>query len=135
MRFVPFPVLSSSGDRVLGECTVPGGQCILITSLVQPLGFPGVLRKHHLRCAICLLWGADLRLRNSWQMSTIQENMVSNWEPAHSLMEDAGLWGRDCPLPSSSGCHKPVSLPLVVGGGTCTQPASSLLVFTQSFVL
>ena len=22
-----------------------------------------------------------------------QEDMVSNWEPAHSLVEDAGLWG------------------------------------------
>ena len=28
--------------------------------------------------------------------------MVSNWEPAHSLVEDASLWGRDCPLPFSS---------------------------------
>ena len=39
--------------------------------------------------------------------------MVSNWEPAHSLVEDAGLWGRDwsSPLPSSSGCHMPASLP------------------------
>ena len=39
---VLFPVLSSSGDRVLGECTVPGGPCILITSPSWPLGVPGV---------------------------------------------------------------------------------------------
>ena len=39
-------------------------------------------------------------------------------------MEDAGLWGRDCPLPSGSGCRLPVSLP-PVGGGACTQPTSS----------
>ena len=41
MRFVPFPGPSSSGDQVLGERTVPGGLCILITSLVPPTQFPG----------------------------------------------------------------------------------------------
>ena len=39
--------------------------------------------------------------------------MVSNWEPAHSLVEDARLWGRDCPLPSISDCSTPASLPPV----------------------
>ena len=39
--FRPFPGLSSSGDQVLGECTVPGGLCILITSLVPASQFPG----------------------------------------------------------------------------------------------
>ena len=33
LRFVPFPAPSSSGDQLLGECTVPGGLCVLITSL------------------------------------------------------------------------------------------------------
>ena len=32
--FVPFPGLSSSGDWVLGELTVPDGPCILMTSPV-----------------------------------------------------------------------------------------------------
>ena len=53
-------------------------------------------------------------------MSIIQEDMVSNWKPAHSLVDDAGLWGRDwsSPLPSGSGCHTTASLPLVgVGRG------------------
>ena len=40
VHFVPFPVLSSPGDQVLGECTVPGGPCILITSLVLTTEFP-----------------------------------------------------------------------------------------------
>ena len=40
MRFVPFPGPSSSGDQVLGECTVPGGLCILITFLVLATWFP-----------------------------------------------------------------------------------------------
>ena len=51
-----------------------------------------------------------------------QEDMVSNWEPGHSLVEDAGLWGQDWPLPSSSGCHMPSSLPLIgeVGWPVCS---------------
>ena len=40
-----------------------------------------------------------------------QEDVVSNKEPAHSLVEDAGLWGWDCPLPSDSGCRPLASLP------------------------
>ena len=43
--FVPFPSPRSSGNQVLGECTVLGGPCILITSLdVNRLPF-------------CLRWG------------------------------------------------------------------------------
>ena len=40
LRFVPFPGSSSSGDQVLGEHTVPGGLCILITSPVLAAQFP-----------------------------------------------------------------------------------------------
>ena len=48
-----------------------------------------------------------------------QEDVVSNWEPAHSLVEDASLWGYDwgSPLPSGSGCPTPASLPPAVGTG------------------
>ena len=41
--------------------------------------------------------------------SCSQEDMVSNRGPAHSLLEDASLWGWDCLLP-------PTSLPLVGEG-------------------
>ena len=64
----------------------------------------------------------------------LQEGMVSNWQSAHSLVENAGLWGWDFPLPSGSGCHTRASLPLV-GRGAYRQLASSPLVFVQSFVL
>ena len=37
------------------------------------LGFLGASPEHHFRCATCLLWGADLRLRCSWWMPTIQD--------------------------------------------------------------
>ena len=40
VHFVPFPGLSSSGNQVLGEHTVPGGPCILILSLVLAAWFP-----------------------------------------------------------------------------------------------
>ena len=69
MHFVPFPGLSSSGDQVLGECTVPGEPCVLITS-------PGpscLVESTVSGFAICVLWRADLRLRHSWRMSTIQD--------------------------------------------------------------
>ena len=39
--FMPFPVLSTSGNHVLGECTVPGGPFVLITSPVLAVQFPG----------------------------------------------------------------------------------------------
>ena len=34
MCFVPFPVLRSSSDQMLGKGTVPCGLCVLISSLV-----------------------------------------------------------------------------------------------------
>ena len=37
------------------------------------LGFPGAPHRHSLGCAMCLLWGADLRLWHSWQMWTAQD--------------------------------------------------------------
>ena len=45
VRFVPFLGLRSSGDQVLGERTVPGGLCILITSPIPASRFPGCATK------------------------------------------------------------------------------------------
>ena len=122
MCFLPFPGPSSSGDQVLGKCTVPGGPCILITSPVLATCFH--------RCAgrappqVC-----HVSPLGSWSQATSpladvsctgsQEDVVSNWEPAHILVKDAGLWGWDwsSPLPSSSGCHTPTSLSLMAGSG------------------
>ena len=42
VRFVHFPGLSSSGDQVLGERTVLGGPCVLITSLVPAATSQGI---------------------------------------------------------------------------------------------
>ena len=65
---------------------------------------------------------------------SIQEDLVSNWEPAHSLVEDAisgveiASW-----LPALAVAHLPLCLQLWEGASL--QLASSPLVFAQSFVL
>ena len=76
MRFVPFPGLSSSGDQVFGEHTIPSGHfprwTVRLNHLpIRPLSFPSAPPEHRVRYAVCLLWGADLGLRPSWQMSTV----------------------------------------------------------------
>ena len=48
--------------QVFGENTIPGVWCILSLPWSQLLSFLGALQEHHLRCAVCLLWWADLRL-------------------------------------------------------------------------
>ena len=60
--FVPFPGPSSSGDQVLGECTVPCGPCVLCTFLLLAAWFLGVLQGHSPRYSVCLLWRPNLRL-------------------------------------------------------------------------
>ena len=60
--FVPFPGPSSSGDRVLGECSRPQLELQLIASSIPSAQFSGCTTAHLLRCAMCLFWGADLWL-------------------------------------------------------------------------
>ena len=117
--FVPFPGLSSSGDQVLGERTLPRCAVPLITSLVPACRFPGCAAPHHLRCAVCLLWGADLWLQPSWQISRVQEPRKT-WEQLGACSQFGGgcrFWSQDCRLPSCSGCSPPASLPLSAGAG------------------
>ena len=120
-RLPPF----SSGCPCL---PISGGGCFLSLPPSLPLGFLGVQLACLLRCAVCLFWGADLWLRPSRQMSTIQ-NPKKSWlarKPACSLVDDASL-GLRLP-PSGSGCPR---LPVFSGGWAGLQPASSV----QSFVL
>ena len=114
LYFVPFQDPSHSGDWVLGQHTVPGGPCILCTSLVPATQFPEcatkapsqVYRVSPLRSrsqAVTLL--ADVNHPGS------QEDVISNWQPSHSLVE-TGLWGRDSSshLPFGSVCGVPQPL-------------------------
>ena len=58
------------------ESTVSGVLCVSSGELISGCDPPG-------RC----------------QLSGSQEDVVSNWEPTHSLVEDVGLWGQDCSSP------------------------------------
>ena len=62
-----------------------------------------------------------------------QEDVVSSWESAHSLVENVYLWGRDCPLLFDSGYCLPASLPLVAGGASPQLASSSLVLLTPLF--
>ena len=81
------------GDHVTGERTVPGEPCILITSLAAAAvsqvrcestvsGVPCFSSGEPTQAATLL---ADVNCPGS------QEDVVSNWDPAHSLVEDASL--------------------------------------------
>ena len=61
-----------------------------------------------------------------------QEDFVSNWEPAHSLVEEAVSGAKIAPFRL---WLLPACLSASGGGWAGLQLASSLLVFAQSFVL
>ena len=99
----PSPVRAAQVTRCLASCD-------LSPPLSQPLGFLGVQQAPPLRCAVCLLWGADLWLRPSRRMLTVQ-NPKESWlakKPVCSLVDDASLGLRLSP--SGSGCPACLSL-------------------------
>ena len=61
------------------------GWGVLSPTPSQPLGFLGAQQEHCLRCAVCLLWGADLWLRPSWWMSTVQ-HLKKTWLAPGNLL-------------------------------------------------
>ena len=81
LSFVPFPGLSSSGDQTLGERALPRWGA----SYRLPRPSCSVFWVHHLSCAVCLFWGADLWLQPSREMSTIQ-NPRKSWLATGSLL-------------------------------------------------
>ena len=87
---------------------------------------------------MCLLWGADLRLWHSWQISTsrIPERRGYQWGACSWFGGRCSLWGQDSssPLPCNSGCCTTASLPLQ-RKGPLWQLSFSPLLFAQSFVL
>ena len=147
LSFMHFPGLSHSSSLVLykGTDSVVSAFCALPRS--QQLRRPGAWQVHCPRWTILLNHLPSPGHSVSWVCckSTIsvvghvssgelisgcdppvyfnhpgpQEDVVSNWEPAHSLVENAGLWGQDCssPLPLGSDCHMPACLPPARGRG------------------
>ena len=81
----PSQVRAAQATRCLGNAVSPGGECIWSPPRSHPLGFLGCSRRAHLRCAVCLFWGADLWLRLSWRMSTVQ-NPKKSWLATGSLL-------------------------------------------------
>ena len=69
----PSQVRAAQVTRCLASAVSPGGECILPPPRSLPLGSLGAQRERWLRGAVCLLWGADLWLRPSQQMSTVQD--------------------------------------------------------------
>ena len=86
----PSQVPTAQVTRGLVSALSQVGCCILITSWVRTTQFTGVLWKHQLRCVMCLLWGADPKLRPSWQMSTVQDSRKA-WLATGSLLT---VWWR-----------------------------------------
>ena len=92
VRTVPFPGPSSSGDPVLDKHTLPRGMMHLITSLDPAAQFPwctaGVMFQV---CCVSPLGSYSLTAALLLDVNHpgSQEDLVSNWEPAHSLVEDA----------------------------------------------
>ena len=91
--FCAFPGPSSSGARVLGEHSHPQ-----VGAASSSLPHPSrsvfwVCNRPGLSGVLCLFWGADLWLRPSRWMLTIQ-NPKKSWlatKPACSLVQDASL--------------------------------------------
>ena len=92
VHFVLFPDPSSSGSQVLVECTAPGGPCILFTCLVLASQFPRcTVGAQSLVCPLSPLgsWSQAVTFLADVNYPASQEDMVSNWEPGNSLVEDA----------------------------------------------
>ena len=106
---------------MLDEHTVPGRLCILTASPVL-----GVPQEHRLRCIMCLLWGADLRLPPSWQISTIQDPRKT-WLATGSLLtvcwrmpvSGAGIGAAPC-LPDLAVACLPLCLWELGEGAVCS---------------
>ena len=113
----PSPVRAAQVTRCLARALSPGA-VRLIPSPVPAARFPVRQQERRLRRAACLLWGADLWLRPSWWMSTVQDprktwlatgSLLAVWKRMQSL-------GPSLPLPSGSGCCPPAFLPPVQDG-------------------
>ena len=96
-------------------------------SLCGLLSFPAVPREHSPRCALCLLWEADLRLWCSWQMSTIQDTrkkwLATGSLLIHRLVEDVISVAEIAAVPCLPALAVPF-LPLCLRGGIQQQACS-----------
>ena len=88
----PSQVWAAEAARCFQRCAVPEGPCILITSPVLAARFPGcaVRAPSQVGCVSPLgRWSQAATLLEDVNHPGSQEDVVSSWEPAHSLVEDA----------------------------------------------
>ena len=86
LRFMP-SWSEQLGSQELDKRTLPG------CSAPYPLRGPSLSFCMQVLCALYLFWGADLWLRPSRRMSTIQnlrKSLVRNWKPVCSLVGEIG---------------------------------------------
>ena len=117
---------------MLGKHTLPRWAVHLISSLVLAAWFLVVRSGSTVSGVLCVSSGELIYDCAPVNHPGSQEDLVSNWEPARSLVEDAISGAEFAPfqLWLSQAC-----LPASCGGWASPQPASSPLVFAQSFVL
>ena len=82
---------TDSGDQVLGVCTLSGCAVHLITSLVPAILLPGCTagapsQMYHV--SLLGSWSLTVTVLVDVKHPGSQEDVVSNWEPASSLVED-----------------------------------------------
>ena len=88
----PSQVRADQVTSCLASALSPGGLCILSPPLSQPLGFPGcAARAPSQVCPVSPLgsWSLTAALLADVNCTAYQEDLVSNWEPANSLVETA----------------------------------------------
>jgi len=108
-----FQVWGAQATKCLANALSQVGCASYSPAQSQRLSFQDAMWEHSPRCAVCLLWGADLRLWHSWQMSTIQDPRKTRLTTGSLLTvwwKIWSLWRLQQPLPSA-GCCSPASLP------------------------
>ena len=132
LRSVSFPGPAAQGTRCLARSLSPGGARLAPASPQSPASVcaAGVRSRECPGCPGELVSAALLPDVNC---PGPQEDLVSNWEPARSLPGDAVSGAEIAPrLPALAAARL---LPASGGGCAGPLPASSPLVFAQSFVL
>ena len=99
---------------MLGKRTVPGDLCILNTSPVSAAQIPGCsTRALSQMCHVFPLESSSLAVTLLADVNCpgSQEDLVSNWEPAHNLVEDAVSGAENAPyLPAQAVTCLPLCL-------------------------
>ena len=132
----PSQVWAAQVTKCLVSTLSPGGPCVLSPPRSQPLDFLGAVGALSQVCCVSPLgsWSLTVTLLADFNCPGSQEDLISNWEPAHSLVKDAISEVEIAPcLLALAATHLPLCLRW--GGAGSPQPASSPLVFIQSFVL